>query len=145
VPGSPVTMHFSLSLTDGTETFSTFGNEPVSLVMGDGSLTDGMELSLYGLEAGDEQSLILSPDQAFGLRDSEKIHRMPREDFGPELELKPGILIAFGTPSGEDLAGTVIDLDDQTVQMDFNHPMAGHEVIFNVEILEVGEPHVPAD
>ena len=47
-------MHFSLSLTDGTEAFSTFENEPVSLVMGDGSLTDGMELALYGLSAGDD-------------------------------------------------------------------------------------------
>jgi FKBP-type peptidyl-prolyl cis-trans isomerase SlpA len=138
-------MHFSLSFKDGTEAFSTFGNEPASLVMGDGSLTDGMELSLYGLGAGDEQSLTLSPDQAFGMRDSEKIHGMPREDFGPELELKPGVIVAFDTPSGEELAGTVIDFDDQTVQVDFNHPLAGHEVVFNVEILEVGEPPDSAD
>ena len=138
-------MHFSLSFTDGTEAFSTFGNEPAALVMGDGSLTEGMELSLYGLGAGDEQSLTLSPDQAFGMRDSEKIHSMPREDFGPELELKPGIIIAFDTPSGEELAGTVTGFDDQTVQVDFNHPLAGHEVVFNVEILEVGEPPDPAD
>ena len=138
-------MHFSLSLTDGTEAFSTFENEPVSLVMGDGSLTDGMELSLYGLNAGDEQSLTLTPDQAFGMPDSEKRHHMPREDFGPELELKPGIIIAFGTPAGEDLAGTVIDLDEQTVQVDFNHPLSGHEVVFKVEILEVGEQPAPVD
>ena len=138
-------MHFSLSLTDGTEAFSTFENEPVSLVMGDGSLTDGMELALYGLSAGDEQSLTLTPDQAFGMPDSEKRHHMPREDFGPELELKPGIIIAFGTPSGEELAGTVIDLDEQTVQVDFNHPLSGHEVVFKVEILEVGEQPAPVD
>ena len=138
-------MHFSLSLTDGTEAFSTFENEPVSLVMGDGSLTDGMELSLYGLSAGDEQSLTLTPDQAFGMPDSEKMHHMPRVDFGPELELKPGIIIAFGTPSGEDLAGTVIDFDEQTVQVDFNHPLSGHEVVFKVEILDVGEQPAPAD
>ena len=138
-------MHFSLSFTDGTEAFSTFGDEPVSLVMGDGSLTDGMELSLYGLGEGDEQSLTLLPGQAFGMRDNEKIHSMPRAEFGPELELKPGIIVAFDTPSGEELAGTVIDFDDQTVQVDFNHPLAGHEVVFNVEILEVGEPPDPAD
>ena len=136
-PGSRITLHLSLSLADGTEVLSTFDDDPETLTLGDGTLVQGLELALYGLRAGDEQTLTLSPEQAFGLRDPANVHPMARADFPPEVTPEPGAVIGFTTPSGEEVGGTVLELDDQQAVVDFNHPLAGHEVIFRVHILSV--------
>jgi FKBP-type peptidyl-prolyl cis-trans isomerase 2 len=62
---------------------------------------------------------------------------MPRSGFPADIELTPGNLIAFDTPAGEEIAGTLLSLDEQTVEVDLNHPLAGHRIIFDVEILDV--------
>jgi len=136
-PESTVTLHLSLTLEDGTVAESTFADEPLTVTMGDGSLAEGLELGLYGLRPGDTQRLELYPEQAFGVRDPGKVHQLPRADFDAQLVLEPGSIIGFDTPGGEELSGTVIALDDAMVEVDFNHPLAGRIVIFEVEIIEV--------
>ena len=144
-PGCQVTMHFSISLPDGTEAASTFEAEPTTFVMGDGTVSEGLELALYGLAAGDTQSLTLQPDQAFGPRDEAKVQPMPRANFSSDMELEPGLIISFTTPDGNEVAGIVQELQEQSVVMDFNHPLAGMEVIFKVEVLEVTAPTIKLD
>ncbi len=138
-------MHFSIILTDGTEAASTFDDEPTTFVMGDGSVSEGLELALYGLSAGDKQSLTMQPDQAFGPRDDAKVQPMPRANFDPEMELEPGLIIGFTTPDGHEVAGVVHELQGQDVIIDFNHPLAGMEVVFEVEVLEVVAPAIKLD
>ena len=138
---SSVILHLSLTLEDGTVAESTFGDEPLSFVMGDGTLVRGLELGLYGLRPGDTQRLVLYPEQAFGLRDPDKIHRMPRADFDDDMVLEPGVIIGFETPDGEEIPGMVSAVGDESIEVDFNHPLAGHTVIFNVEIIDV----IPAE
>ncbi|MGB5177280.1 MAG: FKBP-type peptidyl-prolyl cis-trans isomerase, partial [Gammaproteobacteria bacterium] len=116
-------------------------DEPLTFTMGDGTLVEGLELGLYGLKAGATQRLVLQPQQAFGLHDPDKLHLLDREVFPGELALEPGVIIGFDTPSGEELPGTVVSLTDETVSVDFNHPLAGRVVVFEVEILAV----VPAE
>ena len=79
--GSTVTLHLALTLEDGTVAESTFDDEPLTFTMGDGTLVRGLELGLYGLRPGDTQRLTLHPEQAFGLRDPDKVHRLPRTDL----------------------------------------------------------------
>jgi FKBP-type peptidyl-prolyl cis-trans isomerase SlpA len=136
-PASTVTLHLTLTLKDGTVAESTLDDEPLTFTMGDGSLAEGLELGLYGLRPGDTQRLELYPEQAFGLRDPGKVHQLPRADFAAEMVLEPGLIIGFNAPGGEELAGTIIALDDDTVEVDFNHPLAGRIVIFDVEIIAV--------
>jgi len=71
------------------------------------------------------------------LRDPGKVHQLPRADFDAEMALEPGLIIGFNTPGGEELSGTIIAFDDVTVEVDFNHPLAGRVVIFDVEIIDV--------
>ena len=136
-----MTLHLSLALKDGTVAESTFDGEPLTFTMGDGSLVEGLELGLYGLRAGDRQRLELYPEQHFGLHDPAKLHQMARTEFGDGIELQPGVIVGFDTPAGEELSGTVISLTEASVEVDFNHPLAGRTVIFDVEIIDV----VPAD
>ena len=140
LPGCPVTLHLSIALEDGTEAVSTFGEEPVELRMGDGTLQPGLELALYGLKRGDTQTLNLLPDQAYGPRDPELIQYMPLTDFDGEFTPEIGQIIAFALPNEEEAAGMVLGVENGQVEVDFNHPLAGHEITFRVEILSVSPP-----
>jgi FKBP-type peptidyl-prolyl cis-trans isomerase SlpA len=136
-PGSRVTLHLSLTLEDGTVAESTFAEEPHCFTMGDGSLLPGLELALYGLRPGATQRLVLSPEQAYGPRDPARVRRLPRAGFDAAITPEPGVIIGFETPQGEELAGTVLAVEGDSVEVDFNHPLAGHAITLAVEILEV--------
>jgi len=138
-PGSKVTMHFSLTLEDGTVAESSFDGEPFEFTMGDGSLNEGLELGLYGMKTGDEETLTMTPDQTFGFHDPENIHVMPRSDFDADMELQEGLIIGFTTPAGDEVPGMIKGVSDKSVTVDFNHPLAGHELLYRIKIIEVTE------
>jgi FKBP-type peptidyl-prolyl cis-trans isomerase SlpA len=142
--GSRVVMHYSITLPDGTVADSSFEDEPLDFTMGDGSLLPGLELALYGLKAGETQTLTLTPEQAFGYPDPSNVHEMPLTEFPPELEPEPGRIIEFTTPGGDSLAGTVTEVSGESAKVDFNHPLAGLELRFTVEILSVDNRSAPA-
>ncbi|MGV6826307.1 MAG: FKBP-type peptidyl-prolyl cis-trans isomerase [bacterium] len=135
--GSQVTLHLALTLPDGTEAFSTFAEEPVEILLGDGTLREGMELALIGLHSGESQTLTLTPDQAYGWHDPEMIHQMPLGDFPADLTPEQGQIIGFQAPNGEEMAGAVLEISDDQVTVDFNHPMAGKELEYRVKIISV--------
>jgi FKBP-type peptidyl-prolyl cis-trans isomerase SlpA len=139
--GSTVTLHLSLALEDGMVAESTFEGEPHTFTVGDGSLLPGLELALYGLRPGDTQHLVLHPAQAFGLRDPARIHVMPRTSFAGDISLEPGLIVGFTDTGGAELPGTVLSVSDMAVEVDFNHPLAGHAITLDVEIIDV----IPAD
>ena len=135
---SQVTMHYSLALEDGTLVDSTFDtDEPLTFSMGDGTLIQGLELAIIGLSVGDKQSINIGPDVGFGYRDESAVQEMKRSDFANDMELKPGVVIEFDSPSGIQVPGTVLEATEDAVKIDFSHPLAGRTVMFNVEILDV--------
>ncbi|RTZ74597.1 MAG: peptidylprolyl isomerase [Gammaproteobacteria bacterium] len=136
-PGSRVKIHFTLSLEDGTEALSTLNEEPLECVLGDGTLRPGMEMALYGMRAGEEDRVTLTPEQGWGEHDPQLIHNLPRSRFPANMALEPGQIIAFDSAGGEEMAGAILSLDEQRVEVDFNHPLAGRNVVFWVKLLEV--------
>ena len=130
-------MHCSLTLADGTVPESTFCGEPLRFRVGDGTVEPGLERMLYGLKAGERCRLAIAPGQAFPLPDPSNVHELPRSDFPSEMRLAPGMLIAFTLPSGEEVPGQVQAVSQTEVAVDFNHPLAGHQLILEVEVLEV--------
>ena len=138
---SLVLMHYSIELTNGSVIESSFDDEPVEISMGKGDVTDGMELAIFGLKEGDSQTLTLTPEQGFGLRDEDNIHDMPLSEFPEELPPRSGLSYSFESPDGDAIPGTVVNLKDKTAKIDFNHPLAGHEIVFTVNILGVNNAH----
>ena len=134
---SSLLMHYRIALTNGTEIESSFDDEPVEVGMGSGVLTEGMELALYGLQTGDRQTLTLTPEQGFGLRDEDNIHMMPLSDFPDDLKPESGLVFEFETPNGQDILGTVLTVKDGMAEVDFNHPLAGQPLVFTVEVLDI--------
>lgn len=133
--GSRVSMHFSLALADGTEAVSTFDEEPLEFSLGDGTLIPTLEENLLGLTKSSRQQFVLAPEFAFGERDPELVQSMPRTDFDTPPET--GQVLAFALPDGEETAGLVLEVLDDSVTVDFNPPLAGKNVVFRVEILDV--------
>lgn len=137
-PGSRVIMHYRLAMEDGSVVDSTWDDDdPIAFTIGDGTMAAGLDDALQGLKKGDHVTLHIAPEQAFGHKDTANIHSMPREEFDPQMPLEPGLVIGFTLPNGEELPGMVLEVEEESVLVDFNHPLAGHTVIFEVMILDV--------
>ncbi len=133
-----VLMHFSIVLADGSAAESTkVHNKPAKFTMGDGSLTPSFEACLLGLKAGDNKSFKLEPEDAFGLPNPDNIHHIERSKFSSDAPAEVGAIIAFSNPDGSQLPGIVREVTGDSVTVDFNHPLAGQVVTFEVEILEL--------
>lgn len=132
-----VTLHYSLTLSDGTEVVSTFDDTPLLFHLGDGTMVEALEQSLIGLTCGSEGKILLSGDDAFGSRSDEKIQHMPRNEFPDELAITLGQVIAFTTPGGDEVAGQILEINQDDVLVDFNHPLSGHFITFRVKILDI--------
>jgi len=141
-PGTRVTLHFTLRLAGGDIVDSTVGRAPATFTWGDQSLLPGFEQALLGLKAGDRRSMLMDAKSGFGERNEENVQRMDRSLFSPTLALEPGLMISFADRKGE-LPGVVLAFDDDKVTVDFNHPLAGRDLTFEVEILAV-ERDAPA-
>jgi len=147
--GSQVTLHFALHLANGEEVDSNFRSKPATFRLGDGSMLPGFEAVLLGLRQGDEKEVKLPAAEAFGEVNPKNRQRFPVDKFAHLLEdeLMPaevGSVVTFKDPAGYDLPGVVTEIGAGIVGVDFNHPLAGKEIIFTVSILSVLAPTVAA-
>lgn len=131
-----VTLHFALRLENGDVVDSTFEKQPATFKVGDGSLLPGFERALFGLKGGDRRTLRVEPEQGFGQPNVQNVQVMPRNQF-EGMELSEGLLIIFNDAANAELPGIVKEFDDNQVTIDFNHPLAGKTLTFDVEIIEV--------
>jgi FKBP-type peptidyl-prolyl cis-trans isomerase SlpA len=138
--GSQVALHFSVALENGVEIDNTRSYpEPVNLVIGDGNLLEGFEKSLLGLRAGDRRTVHLPPEDAFGPWNPDNVQLFDTVQFVKTGEGRPevGTMMEFQDKGGGTLAGVVKSVNDDKVEVDFNHPLAGRNVVFEVEIAKV--------
>jgi FKBP-type peptidyl-prolyl cis-trans isomerase SlpA len=131
-----VTMHFSLALENGEQVDSTFDKQPATFKVGDGNLLPGFEQQLFGLKAGDKRTFQIAPEQGFGQHNPQNMQIMPRSQF-EGMELSEGLLVIFNDAAKAELPGVVKSFDERQVTVDFNHPLAGKSLAFDVEIFEV--------
>ncbi len=136
-PGTQVTLHFSLSLEDGAVIDSNFDGEPATFKVGDSSLLPGFEQALFGLKAGDDKQLVIPAEHGFGQHNPENVHTVPRTQFPDGLTPEQGLMLSFADAQGNELPGVVSNFDEQTVTVDFNHPLAGRDIQFTVRIVDV--------
>lgn len=135
--GTQVTLHFALRLTSGEVVDSTFAKEPAQFTIGDGNLLMGFEKALFGLKAGDRETFVIQPEQGFGQTNPSNIQRFSRSQFGDDIEMEEGLMLSFADAQNTELPGVVTAFDDESVTVDFNHPLAGKDIEFEVEIIAV--------
>ena len=136
-PDSKVTLHFALKFEDGSVVDSTFENDPATFVMGDGSLLEGFEQKLLGLAKGQAENFVVMPEEGFGQPNPGNVQQFKRSDFADEMELAEGLVISFDDPANNALPGVVRSVSSEVVEIDFNHPLAGRNIHFEVEIIDV--------
>jgi FKBP-type peptidyl-prolyl cis-trans isomerase SlpA len=136
-PGSRVTLHYTLSLADETVVDSTREAEPITFQIGSGALIEILESRLIGLRAGEQRRFKVSAAQSQLPASAEAIQAMARSDFPAELAIEAGQVLGFVLPSGEEVPGLIVSISDTEVIVDFSHPLAGRDLIFDVEILAV--------
>lgn len=134
---SEIAITFKLELLDGTIVEETQENEPFRFKLGDGTFISTLESLLVGLEQGTTAKLTLSPERAFGESDPNNFQTMSKTGFPAEMELQPGHVIGFNTPTGEEVPGTIHELDGDKVIVNFNHPLADATVIFTAKVEEI--------
>lgn len=136
-----LTLHYRLASEDGEDIVSTFADNPATLQLGQGQLAPFLEQCLLGLEEGAHHTFELSPERAFGPRNPELLQRISRATLdggsGPGAEYAIGDLVEFAAPGGGQFAGVLRELDNDTALFDFNHPLAGRPLRFEVRIIGI--------
>jgi FKBP-type peptidyl-prolyl cis-trans isomerase SlpA len=141
-PGSFLTLHYRLAGPDGADVVTTFNDKPATLTLGAGQLSPAFEAKLLGLEEGARASFTLAPGEAFGDRNPDMVQRLKRsvmDEMGdPQAEYNVGDVVEFPTPDGAGrFAGVVREVGEGWLDFDFNHPLAGQSVTFEVQVIGV--------
>jgi FKBP-type peptidyl-prolyl cis-trans isomerase SlpA len=141
-PGSFLTLHYRLSGPDGADLVNTFNDKPATLSMGTGELAPAMEARLLGLAEGSHASFELAAGEAFGERNPQMLQRVKRallDELGdPDEHYSVGDVVQFPTPDGAaTYAGVLREIAGDVLVFDFNHPLAGRPVTFEVKLIGV--------
>jgi FKBP-type peptidyl-prolyl cis-trans isomerase SlpA len=141
-PGSFLTLHYRLAGPDGADVITTFNDKPATLTLGAGQLSPAIEARLLGLLEGTRSQFSLAPGEAFGPRSPEMVQRLSRQvlnELGdPQAEYSVGDVVDFPTPDNTGrFAGVVRAVGEGWLEFDFNHPLAGEAVTFEVQIIGV--------
>ncbi|WP_395489607.1 FKBP-type peptidyl-prolyl cis-trans isomerase [Cedecea davisae] len=135
---SAVLVHFTLKLEDGSIAESTRANgKPALFRLGDETLSPGLESELIGLKAGEKKAFSLAPEAAFGIPSPDMIQYFSRREFVDAGEPEPGAIMLFTAMDGSEMPGVVREVNGDSITVDFNHPLAGRTVHFDIEVLEV--------
>ena len=136
---STLAIKFSLSLENGQVIDSCFDGEPARLTMGDGSLLPGFERQLLGMTEGERKQVVITPENGFGQRNRLNIQNMSRDQFA-DIDLEKGLVLSIQNGELGELPGIVSDFNDKVVEIDFNHPLAGQNLIFDVQVETIENP-----
>lgn len=131
-----VSIDYSL-LVDGEVVDSTEGDEPLQFLQGHQNIIPGLERELAGMKVGDSKQVVVSPTEAYGEVDPENVIDVPRDEFPEEIPLEPGTELEVRNADGEVLSATIASVNGDTIKLDFNHPLAGKELTFNVTIVDL--------
>lgn len=135
---SSLLVHFTLKLADGSTAESTRSNDkPALFCLGDGSLSRGLEQNLLGLKVGDKRAFALESDDAFGGISPDLVQYFSRRDFMQAGEPEIGAIMLFSGMDGNEMPGVIREISGDSVTVDFNHPLAGQTIHFDVEVLEI--------
>ena len=134
--GDTVRVHYTGTLEDGQEFDSSRGLEPLTFTLGGGSVIQGFDDAVTGMSVGDEKRVTIPADDAYGPRRDELTLQLPRTELPPDLALEEGSQLRM-EQDDQSIVVTVRQLDDTTVTLDANHPLAGESLTFDLRLVEI--------
>ena len=135
--GRTVTFHYRLYDEAGTLIDASADGDPMSFIFGEGSIIPGLEREMEGMEPGQSKEVLVKPEDAYGPHDPSLVHNVPRERFEGSADLEVGMTYMGRTDSGGLINFKILSMDDENVEIDLNHPLAGVNLRFEVTIQDV--------
>ena len=137
--GDVVKVHYTGKLTSGELFDSSTDREPLEFTIGAGQMIKGFDAALPGMLVGDKKTINIPAADAYGERSEEAIINFPKENVPPDMKLEPGMTLTLSNQAGQPIPVIVIELTDDAVILDANHFLAGKDLIFDIELMEIGE------
>ncbi|MEM5520221.1 peptidylprolyl isomerase [Sulfitobacter sp. AS59] len=135
--GDTVAIHYTGTLLDGSTFDSSDGREPLEFVVGSGQIIPGLDVALPGMEVGDKKVVKIASEDAYGPLNPEMRQAVPREGIPADIPLEVGTQLQMQTPDGQAMPVMVVEVDDATVTLDANHPLAGKDLQFDIELMKI--------
>ena len=135
--GNKVRVHYHGKLTTGETFDSSEGREPLEFEVGSGSVINGFDNGVTGMSAGEKKTIDIPYTEAYGPKSSEMMIEFPKDKFPQDLEIEAGLELMMSNDSGQEFQVIVSQVKDETVILDANHPLAGKDLIFDLELIEI--------
>ena len=135
--GDTVRIHYTGTLTDGSEFDSSSGGDPLEFTIGSGQIIPGLDREIAGMAVGDTKTVTVVADEAYGPRQPEAVQEVPRDVVPEGINLVVGNRLQATTADGGQMVVTIAAVSEETVTMDANHPLAGEDLVFEVELVEI--------
>lgn len=136
-PSDHVKVHYTGKLEDGTIFDSSQGGEPLEFTIGGGQIIQGFEDGVVGMNPGESKTVTIPADRAYGPYKQEMVIVVDRDEFPPEINPSVGDQLQMNTPDGQAFIVTVTDVTDTDVTLDANHPLAGKDLTFDIQLVDV--------
>lgn len=135
--GSVVKLHYKGTLEDGSVFDTSEGREPLEFTAGAGQVIPGFDKAVMDMEIGEKKTFTIPAEEAYGEYSEEKVFELPRQSFPPNIDEALGQTVQLGDQSGNVFLAKILEVTDETVKMDTNHPLAGKDLTFEIEIVEI--------
>ena len=135
--GDTVKVHYTGKLNDGTVFDSSVGRDPLQFKIGDKKLIAAFEQCLVGMQVGESKSITLEPEEAYGMYRQEMVAEVKRSNLPENITPEVGLMLQIKQPEGQTLQVRISEVNDETVTLDGNHPLAGKTLSFDIELLEI--------
>lgn len=135
--GDTVRIHYTGTLHDGTQFDSSEGREPLEFALGAGQVIPGFDSAVEGMNVGDKKSVSIEPESAYGERHEQLIQEVPKDAMPEDLDVQVGMQLQGHGPEGQVTHFFVAEVGEETVTLDANHPLAGHALNFDIELVEI--------
>ncbi|MBC8033704.1 MAG: peptidylprolyl isomerase [Chitinophagaceae bacterium] len=135
--GDTVKVHYHGRLTDGTTFDSSEGREPLEFEVGSGMVIAGFDNGVTGMAVGDKKTLQIPAEEAYGDKNPEMIVEFPKSQFPEDMEPEVGMSLNMTNGGGQVIPVVIVDVKDESVILDANHPLAGEALTFDIEVVEI--------
>ena len=137
--GDVVKVHYTGKLASGEQFDSSAGREPLEFTVGAGHMIKGFDAALPGMLRGDKKTINITPAEGYGERSEEAIIEFPKENVPADMILEPGMPLTLSNQAGQPVPAIVVEVKDDIIVLDANHFLAGQELIFDIELVEIAE------
>lgn len=135
--GDTVRIHYTGTLSDGSTFDSSAGRDPLEFQVGSGQIIPGLDKAIPGMAVGEKKTVEVPADEAYGEKNPEAMQSVPRTEIPEHIPLDLGTQLQVQTPTGQTLPVTVVDVNENEVTLDANHPLAGKDLTFDIELVEI--------